>query len=137
MNARIEQQHAVRYILGGRAEVVFKNVDTGNQFRYHIKEARDNFWFVNLDVGNKTAPAYIGYITNFYFKMNMNCEFEQGMKTFGYVWRQLNTLTLPDNIHIYHTGVCSVCHRKLTDADSIIIGMGPICACKLNKKLHK
>lgn len=142
MEGRILLQHAERYILGGRAEVMFYNSKTGNREWYFIKEKGANWYFV-FSRGEKIPLGTISF-REFKFNLQFNQMvptlfekvYKRPLKVFSWVWRHITKLSLPDEIHIYHQGSCSVCGRALLDPESIKIGIGPKCLKRLQDE-HK
>ena len=118
------------YILGGRAEfTIFQEPNI--QVKYSVK-ANDNgtVFFVSTETDSKEVK-YQGYFT----KNNLS-EFKVGKKgSQGYNKRAVDALfwvlrhadNMPKRVHVLHNGRCSVCGRKLTDAESLMSGVGPTC----------
>lgn len=130
----IPLKHAERFILSGRAKFSFYNSKTGNQFKYYVKEKSEEIFYVYSNI----TRQYLGYIKFRKFHMK---EYKaiptgelQALEVFKYVWNHITELTLPNCIQVMHTGQCGVCGRFLTDANSILTGIGPICSGKLNSK---
>lgn len=129
---RLKQENAVQYMLAGYATVTFLNTQTGNQFTFVIKRKRigsqyQNFWYVNTG-----WKVWAGSIDNHKrFHGNVEIAHNQEVKTFDWMWRHIQNLTVPDHVHILHDGNCSACRRKLTDAISIYLGLGPTCCKRL------
>ena len=58
-------------------------------------------------------------------------------KAFNFLINNLNRSKLHDKLSVYHDGVCSKCHRKLTTPESLKKGMGPICSPKKKKNIKE
>jgi hypothetical protein len=131
MQGRIKQEHAARYILGGKARVVFFNSNTGNQRRYAITEWKGStnkgVYSVWSSDFNLKALGTISHGGVFYPSKTATTEEAELAHAFGVMWTRIRTLTVPEYVHILHLGRCSVCGRTLTDAESIEKGIGPVC----------
>jgi hypothetical protein len=132
--ARIPLQHAERFILGGAARFLFTNTETSNTRWFLVKEKDEETSYVY-----STKPyLYIGKIKFREFlsaKTNPSqTELISLITIFEYVWKRITDLTLKDTIHVMHLGQCGVCGRPLTDPESILRGIGPVCLSKLQKR---
>lgn len=132
MENRILQQHAIAYITGGKALVIFHNIRTGNQAKFRVIKSdvnsRGNFIHFVHDLNPRRGRSYMGMITKHNnFVLQNKDEDTRESKIFAWVWSKLQAQELPDYIHILHEGHCSVCSRPLTDAKSLELGIGPIC----------
>lgn len=137
----IGNEHIVNFLLGGRCECVIRNTDTQNSFKYIINvsgvsEDRGMF-FVYVYKDNK--KVYAGFIrcskdgfTYGQGKKGLLTENDIEVKALMYVLK--NSLRLPSCVEVMHTGKCSRCGRKLTNPESINIGLGPDC---VKKKKYK
>src|SRR6187551_2345750 len=130
----IPLQHAERFILSGRAKFSFYNEKTQNQFKYYVKEKSDGLYYVYSNISRQ----YLGYIKFRKFHMVEQQTIRpielQALKVFIYTWYRIIELTLSEFIKVMYTGQCGMCGRPLTDGESILIGIGPICLGKLNSK---
>ena len=77
---------------------------------------------------------HIGYISGTIFMPNKSSDTsKKECILFGRFWLGMIIKQVPTNIELWHPFRCIRCKRKLTDPDSIRIGMGPRCT-KLSKK---
>ena len=139
------------FILGGKADFTIFQEKTANtkavQMKYRVTTPKNcngkpNAWYVSTELtdisddvttdGNKLI--YQGYLKR---DMTFNVG-EKGVQNFnkaainGLLWVLNNSEKLPKAVHIYHHGKCSVCGKKLTDAKSLVCGIGPTC----RKRVH-
>lgn len=138
MHNKISQQYAERYILGGKAKVMFKNIETGNKYWFRVQETKDNVWKIYLIHGIMTMTTWLGNMGPDrlpHLHAHSRSDLVQAGKVFAWVWKHIRQLDLPDKIEIWHEGRCSVCGRPLTNEQSLIDGMGPICSGRLDQKL--
>ena len=70
-----------------------------------------------------TGPKYIGWIT----ETNTNIKDEA---TIGFLQAASKNPLAAAKLHGQQTGNCSCCGRELTNAESIALGIGPICLQK-------
>jgi hypothetical protein len=105
---------------------------TGKDFTYAIsrKEYKDK-WYTHVRV--ETGYMNFTYLGS-YFKGQI---YRKGVvntpaaKAIAYVLKMVEAghiAWLDERMEVMHTGNCLSCGRVLTDANSIKIGLGPICA---------
>lgn len=130
---RIEQQYAKRYLLSGKAHATFHNTRSGNQLHFLVRNRLKDGHAVFYK-----GTDYIGVIHDdkFYPVRNYHGGI-QPIKVFDYIWRHILTQSIPDYVHILHDGRCGKCGRRLTDAESIQLGIGPECRKKLQQVASK
>lgn len=113
------------FILGGKADfTIFQEPNI--EFKYYVRR-NDNgsVWFIYV------GKEYQGYIhkSDLYTVKFGNKRPEQvnekALK--GLIWVLKHADNLPSAVHVYHHGKCSVCGRKLKDAESLMYGIGPTC----------
>lgn len=133
-----------KFILGGRSEfsIYQESVNGSNNItkKYEVtvadggfKDGTPNTWFVKTCVnGDMQYQGYIrrkditGWVFSFYTSKK-SPRFVDNFSIKGLLWVLHHCDDLPDRVHILHHGKCSVCGRKLTDADSLMCGIGPTC----------
>lgn len=149
----ILQQWAEDYIIGGKAMVVFHNDQTKVSKRFVVYAHYGDDWAAKVAAQQKdrskikyfkvfsldTGPKkeFVGNIPLDHIFINAkknNCPTELS-RQFAFVWNHLKNRTLPTEYHILHMGSCSVCNRPLTDPDSILRGIGPICLSRIGDYL--
>lgn len=134
---RIDQKDAIAFMKGGKAKFVLHTLKTDKQFRYRIKKmakddpARSTYW---IYLENSGLDVYLGFIsaTNRLLLRTVpdqysNQDLRDGIGLFIYCWDKLQSLEVPERLHILHMGFCGVCGRQLKDAHSLEIGIGPDC----------
>ena len=121
------------YLLSGRVFATFHNTLTNNQLSISIRKKSVGIWFV------RHQKDYLGYIRGDMFIKNQPNDdrvISEPVKLitsqFNWVWKQIVAKTLPLTMDVMHDGTCGYCGRKLTDAISIKLGIGPTCMKKLN-----
>lgn len=128
------------FILGGKAEfTIFQEPDI--QVKYLVK-ANDNksCWFISTEMksGAKLSSDALvsgkNLVYQGYLKRDLSFNIgKKGIKDYnekainGLLWVLRHGDKLPDKVHIFHHGKCSVCGRKLTDSMSLSCGIGPTC----------
>ncbi len=126
----IPTEHALAFIVGGRAQFVLWNQDSGNRFEYKVLHSTvvDTAW----NVYHK--GVYVGTLYNvngevsFRISKGVTRESLWVKAITWYLKRLIYTpKTIPSNVVLYHLGRCGVCGRKLKDPESIRIGIGPVC----------
>jgi hypothetical protein len=133
----------VKFIFGGNSIITIESVKTGRWFTYRIKRAskkdKNSPYFVSVLTGgdNDNSYTYMGAIfnfTKFIFTKNSRVSKEAlSYKAFKVFFDLMNKNIIHKDMNVYHSGVCSVCGRKLTTADSLKDGMGPICSGRYYK----
>lgn len=120
-----------QFMLSGKALVVIHSLKTGDSYRYHIKAKKhtNNLFYIYFG----TFSDYIGFISaeklQLKYPTNASAKVNKGIEVFEWTWKHIDNL--PASVEIYHTGICGTCGRALTDATSIIFGIGPECRKKL------
>jgi hypothetical protein len=130
------------FMLAGNATVTFRSAKTGTHYTYKVQlgEKRQpndpDSWFVKLLTGadNHSDFTYIGMIRNGKFGTTRASKMDSNsvpVKTFTWVFDNLQKSTVPDLLEVWHEGRCGKCGRKLTVPESIATGFGPDCAATL------
>jgi hypothetical protein len=133
-------EYALTFLLGGRSGFVLWNRDTDNRFEYSVtlKETEDGskIWWI------RSAHHFIGTLyewngtIQFKKSKDINPNLIEYKAIVWYIGRLVNNpKSIPDNVVIYHLGKCGVCGRKLTDPESVVQGIGPVCR-GMNVKIH-
>lgn len=124
-----------RYLESGQAVVTLKSEKSGAHytFKFTKKPAKDapdfSVYFISQLIGSNEY-MYVAFINQFgEFKYK-----GPGTKvtdTLKYLWRNITEHNrLPPQMEVMHEGRCGACGRPLTTPESIISGIGPICAGK-------
>ena len=134
----IDQEAIFDYIHGGNAIVTLES-DTGVHRTYRFfkgfNSKFDKALFVKVMAENGVFE-YVGMIKNNHFRLTQKSAFPFDSPEVRGVYYILKLMLQPggyhdDRMRLYHSGVCSVCGRKLTSPKSIITGMGKECRRKL------
>lgn len=88
-----------------------------------------NVWYGNERVA-KVEIIGQGFVVRYLPKNWLTDKHRIAAQSVEFVIRRLQEKTLPEKVHILHTGLCGACGRTLTDPESIRIGLGPICKAK-------
>ena len=150
---KISNEDALAFILGGKAKFTFKSLNTGVDFSFEVKDAKDkfasakagktvynpNFKFVSLFIGANQAVrgrayAYFGTISRTKNNWGFNIAAKNQLRNenpaitaFSFVFnRLLNGVQLP-TLEIWHEGRCCCCGRALKLSESIELGWGTVC----------
>lgn len=132
---KLNLENAQRYILGGKADFVIRDINTQDHIEFKVRQDIKNnkIYYVRY---KSIDWLYIGVLEIWndkpVFRVSIKGKMTEDMilksqvfyKFILYVYHILN---LPCNIDILYTGVCSRCGRKLTDPIYIEIGIGKIC----------
>lgn len=144
MENQLNIDSAIEFILAGKAFVTFNNTKSGNRFTFKVKKDKknDSLFYVSVLNGPNNAKdyLYIGAIFNGNFKITPKSRVSAeatSFKVFQYVFDSLKNKTLKEFIHVYHNGRCGRCGDMLTVPESIIRGLGPICAKLIDKQKKK
>ena len=134
-NTELNTDNLKSKILAGKAIITVKNCETDNRFTFKIKIAdkdqENSPFFVSVLNGsdNYHNYKYIGLVdsrtTKFKATRTSNPE-SQSFKVFN--WFMNNIESLPEKVKVYHSNKCLRCGRRLTTPESILTGMGSVCA---------
>lgn len=127
------------YILGGRADfTIFQEPD--KQVKYSVrKNDSGKLYFLYTEKKTSKDLEYVGY-----FRKDDMSKLIVGAKgskdcnvnaVNAFFWVLKRADKLPPKVHILHDGKCSMCRRKLTDAKSLMCGIGPSCRKKLEGRM--
>lgn len=142
-NNEIPCKYVGKFFLAGDAIITVKNNETSNQFTFKVTKQQDKnnpekfIWFVSV-CRSYMEFSYIGLLvtredspnnSSIDFKISKRISNDPiSIQSFEYILRHyINSLTPHKNLHFYHIGKCCKCGRELTDAQSIILGIGPYC----------
>lgn len=133
-----------RHILAGNSILTFRNSKTNNHLTFKVKKHKDKkLWFVSYLAGsdNTNDFRYLGIIDKdfktkkFHFHLTKksacgkDATVYKGFKVI-YNWLSENA-GFPEDLEVYHEGVCGRCGRRLTVPESIESGFGPVCSTKI------
>lgn len=120
------------------AAFTIRSKSTGKDFTYTI--SRNKFsekWYTHVSV--ETSYLEFNRLGSFIDGKIINKKQEvitETAKAIGWVLRQVQQNKfdkLEEGVDVLHFGSCIVCGRPLTDADSIELGVGPVCRKKSSK----
>lgn len=137
----IQPRYIRDFILAGNSEFVLANTKTGNHIAYKVRATRNvksqfalYFVYVKTD-----SSVYAGHLS-------INCQggspryikgdkgaFDSDSQCIKVLLWFLTTPAhlVPSNMCCLHVGKCGRCGRKLTDPESIAVGLGPDCRTKV------
>lgn len=128
----------VRFLLAGSAHVTFQSRRTGTRFTYRVvlAEARQG--------DDRAPPHFVSVLTGPDHYDYLGCIFDgqryvHGKKSrigddapsavaFDWVWRTLTGGKMHPELGVWHEGRCGACGRRLTTPESLLSGLGPVCA---------
>lgn len=127
-----------RFIIGGKAIMTLESKTTGRWFTYKIKKSKkdeNSPFFVSVLTGNDNESSYTYMGTIFKgeklkFTLTKNSKIGESAlsyKAFNFFFKLLMNNRIHEEMSIYHLGLCSVCHKKLTTPASLKSGIGPVC----------
>lgn len=122
----------------GAGEFHFLNEDTKNQFNIKFINTKKKNWSQIETCYSKSDRLFYTHIGRYNFKertlelRNYPIMTEEGvkrtMKGVGFVLDHINTgKPFSPNILAYYSGHCCRCGQKLTNKESLLIGLGPEC----------
>ncbi len=124
------------FIFGGKAVFTLRSIKTGVRFTYKVTASKDGkVFFVSVLTGsnNETDYSYMGIIPGdcqAMGKANLRATAKSRITpaapSFRALQWALGNLGSPA-MEFFHEGRCCRCARRLTDPESITIGMGPEC----------
>lgn len=120
------------FIFAGRAVFTVSN-NSGDQFTFKIKKSKNGeTFFANVLSGGYDSYTYMGVIdknTLQIYKGNKGIDSNaKSVKVIEWAVKCIkNQKPLPIGYAIQHAGTCGKCGKELTDAQSIEIGLGPVC----------
>lgn len=128
------------YLYGGHAEVTLQS-PSGVHRTYLFKKPRnpESFKPTTLFVYVVTSSGtynYVGMIEQgsnphiHHFYKTWNSKYSRSHPIFKgakYIVSMMSGVVTETPMKLYHSGVCSVCGRKLTNPKSLYNGMGPRC----------
>lgn len=130
----LKTEYLLQFILGGHSEFVVSQKDTDIHIEFKVtQKIGEEIYFVSY---KSTVWVYIGLIKFKPYFDFIPVKVTESVKpdtiSRAEVFRKLilgisYLNKLPNNIEVFYTGRCSVCHRKLSDPDYIKIGIGPTC----------
>jgi hypothetical protein len=120
-----------RFVFSGRAVFTLRSVKTGVRFTYRVVSQEGRPSFVSVLTGPEVW-TYLGSV----FGQREDRSFRRTSKSsvsntapsfvaFGWFIKHINDL--PPSCEVYHEGRCGRCGRPLTDPESIMSGLGPVC----------
>lgn len=140
----LNQEDALKFMLGGKSEFVLHSTKTNEDFKYYVtrKDSSinnlDYVYFVSIMDGN--SKTYAGHV--WYDKDKNSFFFSQGNKgnvseknlhirSLIFVLNKMMRGEHVGNLEVFHVGRCGRCGKKLTTPESILTGLGPTCSKNL------
>lgn len=135
---KLDFQGVKTHILAGNSILTFKNNETGNYYTFKVKKCQGkNLWFVSYLGGpdNDNDFRYLGIIIKGGFRLTGKSKCTKKSKVyivFNWIFKTLKYGNgFPDNLDVWHEGICGRCGRRLTVPESIENGFGPVCMGKV------
>lgn len=120
------------YVLAGRAIVTIRSPKTGVRFTFKITKSADApdrpaVHFVSVLTGADSEYSYLGTLFATGFRSTRKSRINPTAPSFvAFAWFAAN-LESP-KLDAWHEGSCGRCGRRLTVPESIVSGLGPVCA---------
>lgn len=135
MGTNLEATRA--FITAGNAYFTIENTRTGGRFTFRVKRSNnreDRFW-VSVLTGpdNTRSYTFLGSLYSGesfrYFHSNRSeiTSNAASAKAAEFFFAALNR-NLPAALRVYHANRCCRCARQLTTPESVMSGIGPVCA---------
>jgi hypothetical protein len=132
----VDAEAALRFILAGNARVTLRSLKTGKHFSFKVSKpegAKAHFVKVLDGPDNTSDYAYIGFIRDEREYVWGGDKARMGVdapsnQAFAWTFRHLLRGEVPSELQIWHEGRCGRCGRVLTSPESIVMGLGPVCA---------
>jgi hypothetical protein len=140
-----EPKDILNYIIGGKGTFTLENKTNGNRYTYKMRRLPTDkikedmigkeplFVSVMTGTDNERDYTFIGTLwedSREFIHSKKSIIKENDKRTLGFNW--LVGIVKNDNFHpdmaFYHEGKCGSCGKKLTVPESIITGLGPVCA---------
>lgn len=117
-----------QFILGGKAEFTLKNTNTDVSYQYRVNK-KGNLYFINVRSDSHKLWKYAGFLNeNFNFIRGNKGMFQcSSPQIKGILYALKHTEKLNEPMVMYHHGKCACCGKKLTDEESVRLGIGPTC----------
>lgn len=145
LKGEIDNTEALRFMLAGMSEFILISGKTGTRFIYKL-DKRESTKYKNgekqyiywLNTGEKNGTmTYAGVL--FFDSNDSQFKFGKGargnltigdirVKSLLYVLNAFHKGKTNINVTVMHTGKCGKCGKRLTDPESIALGLGPKCA---------
>lgn len=137
MNTALQTSQIPTFVFGGKSIFTVLNTATGNRFTYkltrkkNIEEGKEDVIFVKVLSGSDNYSDYTFIGTIFgkkTYKHSPKSYFGADCQSSKVIdWLVKNIDRLPTQVEVWHEGKCGICGKKLTDTDSLRIGIGPKC----------
>ncbi len=120
------------FLFAGKAEFTLRSVATGAHFTYKVTASDDGrmYFMAVLQDGRKQYAGCVPATARTQFRSTRGSKIASSHPAVkGFEWF-LTHLESPQ-VELHHCGKCGRCGRKLTNPESIALGIGPECASKL------
>lgn len=119
-----------QFILGGKAHFGLNSVASGVQHQYTVLFDGSRF---GVQYQTETIGYFIGehlYLTGAIQLGRGTGKELEAAKGLQWFWNRVidgSFIKYSDRFFAYHIGKCAMCARPLTDEESVIRGIGPVC----------
>lgn len=137
MYAALQNSQIPTFVFGGKSIFTVLNTATGNRFTYkltrkkNIEEGKEDVIFVKVLSGSDNYLDYTFIGTIFgkkTYKHSPRSPFGADCQSTKVIeWLVKNIDRLPTQVEVWHEGKCGICGKKLTDTESLRIGIGSKC----------
>lgn len=116
------------------APITIRSKRTGKDYTFKISRSEyKGRWYTHIKIerGGHLAFSHIGYYRRGHIWKNGAPVETKAARSIQWVLKRIQKNqyeTLENQVQIMHCGYCMACGKKLTDADSIERGVGPVCA---------
>jgi hypothetical protein len=137
----VDPQAARQFALAGNARLTLVSAKTGTRFTFRVQQGKQDApqgapqpHFVSLLSGSDNDSDYTFLGTIFaggnyrHGRKSRVAADAPSAKGFAWAWGFLARGELPPGCEVWHEGRCGRCGRALTVPESIVTGLGPVCA---------
>ena len=132
----VDPEAALKFLLAGHARVTLRSLKTGTHYSYKVHRPVDSFvHFVSVLDGpdNTSDYSYIGFIRRgkeyvWGGRNSKKGDDAPSNQAFAWAFRKLVEGEISPKLQVWHEGRCGRCGRVLTNPQSILTGLGPVCA---------
>jgi len=131
------------FLFGGKAFVTLLNTEKNTRLTFKVNQPKklkgSNMHFVSVMKGadNEQSYTFVGTIFDEksfkHSRKSMESQDGVASKTINAFMNMLNTKQIHSKLEVWHEGRCGCCGRKLTVPESIVTGLGPLCAARKAK----
>jgi hypothetical protein len=121
-----------RFIYAGKSIFTLRSRRTDDHFTYKVKKKKEGLYYVFV---LEKGFEYIGIINDrrrfVPTSKNGRSSDELPLRAFKWSIDHIESGKIPSELEFLHEGKCARCLRRLTDPESLRVGIGPECRTKI------